>query len=452
MSEVTTTVADELPPTPSGPSDLGGPFWTLVGSSGLSNVADGVFKIALPLLALRFTRSPVAIAGLEIVRSAPWLLIALQVGALADRWDRRRTMLAANAVRAIAVGVPAVLALRGDGSLELLYVAAAVTGVAEVFHDVTSQSIVPAMVPRHQLARANGRLYAVELGSQQFVAPPLGGFLVGAFALLALWVPAVLWGLAVLALWTVRGSYRPSRSSTAATTIRQDVVEGLRFLRGNRMLRVMAVMVGGMNMLWAAALPLFVLYAVGEQSILGLDEAGFGLLSLAAAAGSLVGSLAAERMTARIGRARTLTGCVAASAATLVVPALTDRVDLVAVAFVVGGFGIMLWNIPTVSFRQTVTPDHLLGRVNSTYRLLAWGTMPLGAALGGLLGEVLPLQVVFGLIGAAGLLLLVPDRVITDGRLAAEEALAEATGGAGSGPATAGDDVGGTAPSPPPTG
>lgn len=418
---------------PPRPPPLGRPFWTLVAASGLSNAADGVFKVALPLVALRFTTSPGLIAGLEIVRTAPWLLLALQAGALTDRWDRRRTMLAANAVRGLAVAVPGVAALVGEGSLALLYVSALVMGVAEVLHDTAAQSILPAVVGRRQLERANSRLYAVELGTQQFLGPPLAGLLVGAAAAVALLAPSVLWAVALLALATVRGSFRPA-PRTERTSIRQDVAEGVRFLRGHQMLRTLAVMVGGMNLTTSAAFPLFVVFAVGPSSTLGLTDAQFGLLSIAIAAGSLLATVVAAPLQRRLGRTRLLTVTVIAAAAFVGAPALTTSVWAIGVLLFVGGFGIMLWNIPTVSFRQTVTPDHLLGRVNSAYRLLAWGTMPVGAGIGGLLGEVVGVRPTFAVAGLAALLLLVPLRWVSDERLAAAEAAAEHDRQAGSAP------------------
>lgn len=420
---VTPAESPSTDPGNSGP--LGRAFWTLVSASGLSNLADGIFKVALPLVAVRYTRAPSLIAGLEVVRSAPWLLFALQVGALADRWDRRRTMLAANIARGLLVALPVIGVAAGFDSIWLLFIAAAGTGVAEVFYDTSSQSILPALVPRARLSRANGRLYAVELGAQQFAAPPVGGFLVAAAATSAMLGPTALWLLAVAALWMVRGSYRPVRASADRTTIRHDVKEGARFLWGNPMLRVMAIMVGAANLTASASFPLLVLYAVGDGSTLGLDDRGFGVLLLASAVGSLVATVASEPLMRRLGRARTLTVSIVMMALFVGGPALTTTPAVLAVLLAVGGFGIMLWNIPTVSFRQSVTPDHLLGRVNSAYRLLAWGTMPLGAALGGVLAEFLEIRTVFALMGIASLMLLVPNRLVTDARLEAAEAAAD---------------------------
>jgi MFS family permease len=402
---------------------LGRSFWTLVASSGLSNLADGVLKVALPLVAVRLTRSPASVAGLEAVRTLPWLLLSLQAGALVDRWDRRRTMLVSNTVRAVMMLVAVALLASGQEALWVLYVVAVGTGVAEVFNDTAAQTILPSVTPRSLLGRANGRLYAVELGAQQFAGPPLAGALVAAGAVLAFGLPAGLWGAAVVALLLLRGSHRAATVRPAVVPrLRSDIAEGLRFLRAHELLRTMAAMVGVLNLAAAATAPLFVLFAVGPGSVLGLTDPQFGLLLLVAAAGGLLGSVACEPIERWLGTARTVRISIVTMTVMVAVPAVTTSVVPVAVAFGVGGLGTMLWNIPTVSFRQHVTPGALLGRVNASYRLLAWGTLPVGAAVGGLLGEVLGLRGVFVLAGVASLALLVPARRLTDDALAPAQA------------------------------
>jgi MFS family permease len=395
---------------------LGSRFWRLALSAGVSNLADGVFKLALPLAAIAFTRSPALVAGLELARSLPWLLFALPVGALADRLDRRRTMIAANVARTLFVATLAVVLQSGNGSLALLYVVAVGTGIAEVFYDTSSQSILPALVERQQLGRANGRLGAIELGTQQFVGPPLAGILVGVALAAAFWTTTALWVLAVVALWALRGSFRPERSS-APTTIRSDIAEGVRFLMSRPTLRTMAVMVGVANLASSATGAVLVLYAVGTESILGLSQPQFGFLILTAAAGSIAVTFFHERLEARLGRARTLTVSVLGMVVFTGAPAITSNVWIIAVAMFLGGALIMVWNIITVSFRQAVTPDHLLGRLNSVYRLLAWGTMPIGAAVGGLIAELFGLRAVFATMGVLAATLFIPNHTITDAKL-----------------------------------
>lgn len=392
---------------------LGRPFWTLVTSSGLSNLADGMFKLALPLVAIHYTRSPALVAGLEVVRSLPWLVGSLQVGALTDRLDRRRTMVWANTARAVFVAVPAIVIAADGGSLWLLYVAAVGTGTAEVFYDTAAQSILPSLVPRPRLDQANGRLYAVELGAQEFAGPPLAGAFVAVALALSFAAPAVLWAVALVALFAVRGTFRPSRDGPP-TTIRADVRQGVSFLINRPMLRTMALMVGMGNLANSATFAVLVLFAVGSGSAMGLTEPQFGILVAVGAAGGLMGGVVAERVQRRIGRARTLTLSVFGMIAYVATPALTANVAIIAATFFAGGLTVMLWNVTTVSFRQRVTPDHLLGRVNSTYRLVAWGTRPLGAALGGALGEGLGVRGVFAIMGLVTVAMLIPNRHITE--------------------------------------
>lgn len=404
---------------------LGSRFWTLAVSSGASNLADGIAKLSLPLVAVMFTRSPGLVAGLEVVRSLPWLLLALHAGAIVDRSDRRRAMLLANAVRAATVlGLTIVLAV-GSGGLRWLYLAAAVMGVAEVFHDTAAQTILPALVDRTQLARANGRLYGIEFGAQQFLGPPLAGLLVSAGAALAFGAPTGLWMLAVALLATIRGSFRPTSLPSGPgdpTSLLVDIREGVTWLRGHHTLSTMAVMVGVTNLATSATFPLYVLYAVGEQSTLGLSEPAFGGLLVVGAIGGLVGTVLTDRIEHRLGTARTLTVSIVLMTLFVITPALTSSVAVVAASLALGTFGMMLWNIPTVSFRQDVVPDRLLGRLNSAYRLLAWGVMPIGAGLGGLLGELLGVRPVFAVMGLSAIPMLLLNRRITDDQLTADRA------------------------------
>ena len=419
-----------------GPRRLGAAYWRLWSAAGLSSLADGIVKISLPLVAIRFTRSPVLIAGLTFAVTLPWLLFALQAGALADRLDRRRAMLGANCARAFLLVATVILVLAGAGSIWALYVVALSIGVAETIYDTSAQSIVPQVVDRDQLPRANGRLYAAELAANEFIGPPLAGFLAAAGAVFAFAAPAMLWAVAIAALLLVRGNFKIERAERS--TLRADIAEGLRFLWGDRLLRTLAVMVGVFNTASSAAMAIFVLFAVGRGSAMGLSQQAFGLLLACTAAGSVLGSFATEWLIKLIGRAWSLAASLITGALFVGLPALTASPVLIGIGFFVGGSGLIAWNVVTVSLRQRITPDRLLGRVNSCYRLVAWGTMPLGAAAGGLLGQWLGLRAVFALMAVLVLVELIGMLVVTDRRmdtaereadqLAAAAAAAAATG------------------------
>lgn len=394
-------------------------YWRILGASAASNLADGVFFIVLPLLAVRLTDSPILIAGLAIAGRLPWLFFVLVAGALADRLDRRVTMRNVQLFRVAVLAGLAALAVADGLSLPVLYAVALGLGIGETLFDTAAQSILPSIVEKEQLAAANGRLYGVELVTNQFVGPPLGGLVIGLSVPLALAGSGVGYALAAIGLTLVVGSFRPERTGPR-TRITADIAEGMRYLWRHRVLRTLAIMVGVMNLSFTASQVVFVLYAVSPGPM-GLSEPGFGVLITTFAAGSLAGSFAAAPLERRVGRVPLLFGSVIVTAVAVAVPALTANPVPIGASFVLSGLFVVVWNVITVSLRQRIVPDRLLGRVNAAYRLFAWGTQPVGALLGGLIGELLGLRAVFLLAGLAGLTLLVTRAVITEHALAEAE-------------------------------
>ena len=404
------------------PGRLGRPFWQLWSASSLSNLADGLVKIALPLIAATLTDSPGLVAGVTLAVTLPWLLFALPAGALADRVDRRLAMVTADVVRAAAVAVlavPLVLRLEATAAaIWALYALALLLGTAETVYDTCAQSILPQVVARDRLPRANGRLIAAELTANEFIGPPLGGLLVAAGVAAAFATPAALWAAAVGVLLLLRGSFSVPREEP--TTLRADVAEGLRYLWRHRLLRTLAAMTGLFNLATNATFAVFVLYAVGPDSTMGLTEVAYGLLFATLAAGSLVGALLADPIIRRLGRSRSLFLGILGGVG-IGIPALTTNPLVIAAAFLIGGLTNALWNVVAVSLRQRITPDRILGRINSSYRLVAWGTRPLGAAAGGLLGELLGLRAVFATAAALILATLLGMTQVTDTAIRAAE-------------------------------
>ena len=348
----------------------------------------------------------------------PWLVFVLFAGALADRLDRRRTMLLVSLLRIAIVAALALLALVDQLALPALYIASFALGVGETLYDTAAQSVLPAIVPHELLSRANGRLYAVELTMNQFVGPPLGGVLVVASVPLALASSALGFGLAAAGLTLIAGSFRPQRTET--TSILADIREGLSYLLRNRLLRTLAIMVGIFNLASSATFAILVLYVVAPGPM-GLSEVGYGLLLTSWAIGALAGSLVEERVEAWVGRANVLFGCVVITGLATFVPALTVEVVPVAISFLVAAALGTMWNVITVSLRQRIAPDQLLGRVNAGYRLFAWGTMPIGALLGGLIAELWGPAAVFVVAGVATLGMVVLRPLISESAIRAAE-------------------------------
>jgi MFS family permease len=412
---------------------VGARYWKLWTSSALANLGDGIFQVALALLAVRLTRSPLLVSGVALAGRLPWLFLALPAGAWADRWDRRRTMIRMNLVRVALLAGLAVAVAADVVSIGGLYVVALGLGCAEVLFDTSSQTILPAVVgSKDALSAANGRLYAVETVTNQFVGPPLGGVLVAASASAALAVGAGagLYGLAVVALVLLPGTYRTARPAGAApVSLRADIAEGVRYLVGHRLLRTLGLLLGVQNLLLAAEFSVLVLFAVGP---LGLGEVGVGALLTAGAVGGVLGSLVAAPVERALGRARLLAVSVVVTGVSLALPGLVVEAWAAAVSGALIGLASVMWNVVTVSLRQRIIPDHLLGRVNSGYRLLGWGTMPVGAFVGGVVGEWIGLRAVFVLAGAGVLLALVPLlRVVTEAAIRSGEEVEDPAPGVG---------------------
>jgi MFS family permease len=402
---------------------LGRSYWRLWVSSAASNLADGVFFIALPLIAVRLTDSPVLVAGVAVAGRLPWLLFVLVAGALADRLDRRRTMINVQLARVLIVGAMAVLALFDLLSLPALYAVALVLGIGETLFDTSAQSLMPSIVAKEQLSKANGRLYAVELSMNQFVGPPAGGFLVAISIPLALGGAAVGYAVAALGLVLIAGSFKPERKGPK-TSIATDIAEGLRYLIRHRLLRTLAVMVGVMNLASSAVFAIFVLYAVAPGPM-RLSEPEFGVLLTSFALGSLAGSFVVERIERRMGPANILLLAVIAGAVTTALPAFTTNPFIVGASFALAGITVVMWNVITVSLRQRIVPSGMLGRLNASYRLFAWGTQPLGALMGGVIGEVVGLPAVFIVGGLLTLTLVLARGIVTDEAIADAERTTE---------------------------
>jgi MFS family permease len=231
-------------------------------------------------------------------------VFALHAGALADRLDRRRTMALVNVARGTVIGTLAVLVWSDAVAVPVLVLAAFALGIGETLFDTAAQSLMPSVVDRDQLDRANGRLYAVELSMNQFIGPPLGGLVAGIAIAWAFLGSGAAYLLAAGALVLLRGSFRPTRE-VASAPLRTDIRTGLRYLWRSPLLRVLALMVGGMNLISSGIDAILPLYAV-RPGPLGLSAAAFGALWAAGGAGNVIGSVVADRMTHRVGRSRLL--------------------------------------------------------------------------------------------------------------------------------------------------
>jgi MFS family permease len=364
----------------------------------VSNVGDGVRETALPLLAAAVTRDPALVAGVAVANRLPWLLLSLVSGALVDRWDRRLIMGLADALRATLMLALGAMVFTGGIEVPVLYAVAFFLGAAETLFDNAAHAVLPAVVARDRLEHANGRLEAAMLIGNNFLGPALGGLLFAALAAGPFLLDGVSFALAAVLVIVMRGTFKPQRSDKEApTSLWQDIGEGVRWLWDKTFLRTLTVMAALINLILHATYAIFVLFAL---EVLGLSEAAFGLLLVAEAIGSFLGASVASRISGRLGTGATIVVAITLASLTNLVIGLSSNALLVGAMLVLLSVAGVVWNILTTSLRQSIVPDRLLGRVNSAHRFLAWGAIPLGALLGGLLGRSFGLRVPF-LVAAA---------------------------------------------------
>ncbi|MEX2551009.1 MAG: MFS transporter [Nitriliruptoraceae bacterium] len=362
---------------------LDGRYWRLWGAVASSNLGDGLVSLAFPWLASLLTRDALAISGVALATRLPWLVFSLQAGVLGDRYDRRRLMVIANSLRAAVAAAVAVAVVMDIASLPLLYLTAFALGMSEVVFDNTSQALLPSLVPRDRLERANGNLMGAQMVIADFISRPIAGALVGIALSLPFAIDAATAAMSAALVASIPGTWRAAPTVAGRRPpMRAQILEGLRWLWRHRLLRTLALALGLMNGVAAATMATFVLFV---QEILLLDGLGFGLLLATGSVGGLLGSTLAPNLVARLGASRSLVLAIVAPLVTFGAIAMTSSAVTAGIAFAGFSFTAITWNVVTVSLRQTLIPDELLGRVNSAYRFFGWGAMPFGTLLGGAL-------------------------------------------------------------------
>ena len=403
---------------------LGSRFNKLWGAGAMTNIADGIMAAAFPLLVALLTRDPLLVALATFAYRLPWFVFEVFAGEVVDRVDRKRLMIAGDLGRGVVVAGLAALIFADLATLPVVYLAAFALGMAETLADTSWEALVPALVDSDQLESANGRTQATEWTANELLGPPIGGLLFLVAAGVPFGVNAAAYLLAAVLIAWIPGSYRTDREvAHGKGALRKEIGEGMRWLWNHKVLRILSATAGLSNLLATATLSVFVLYA---QDILGVDDVGFGLILAAAGVGGIVGALLAHRVEAAIGAGRLLVASVFGMAIAALVLSVSSSPWLAAIAFAVDGFVIGNWNVVVVSLRQALTPDDLRGRVAADARVVAFGALPIGAAVGGILAATAGIRAPFILAAGAFALAAIAISRSINNRLI-EELRAEAT-------------------------
>ena len=376
---------DNLPVTPSLPR----PFHRLAWSNLAAQSAEQLSLAAVPIVAvLALGAGPGEIGLLATAQTLPFLLLSIPLGLLADRSSRQRLIVLSEGLRALAFLALLVVVLMGWLSIPVLAILGFVGAVGTVGFSVTAPALVPALVPRDALARANGRLELAR--STAFAAgPALAGALVSwAGASAAFILAAMLSAAAVLLL---SGLGEPARAPIAPRHPLLELQDGARMVWGHRLLRPIFLTSLAWNISWFVLQAAYVPYAVRA---LGLGARGVGITLAIYGVGMMLGALLAPRVVAALpfGRAIQLGPAASVLAAAVMVATLLEPPlwlptgALAALSFFLFGVGPIIWTITSVTLRQTVTPSAMLGRVSALFLTANMGARPVGAAMGGFVG------------------------------------------------------------------
>lgn len=366
------------------PARLGRGFRWLLASSWTSNLGDGLMVAAGPLLVASQTRSPVLVAAAAMSARLPWLLLGLIAGALADRLDRRVIVIVVDSLRAVVLAGLCAVILTGRVDIWLVMIAMFVLGTAEVFADTTTGTLLPMLVDAGDLGIANARIQAGFVTVNQLAGPALGAVLFAAGMALPFTAQATcvaLGAVLVSRIGTPRGTVR----GRVDTHVWQDIVEGVRWVRGNRPVRTLALVIVTFNITWAAPWSVLVLWALQR---VGIDEAGFGLLTSAAALGGLLSTVSYGRLERRLPLALLMRLALLSEVLFHLLMALTTSPwSAYPLMFFFGAYAFV-WGTLSNAVRMRAVPTQFQGRVGSVYMICVMGGMLLGSFLGGLIAQV----------------------------------------------------------------
>jgi MFS family permease len=365
---------------------LGVAFNRLWSASLASNIADGLFKTSVPLLAATLTRDPVVIAALGAIVMLPWLLFAIPIGTVVDRVDRRQALAISNAVRVIAVGVLSMSILGGWVSVAVLYGVAFVVGAAEVLYDTTAQALIPTLLKPEHLERGNSKLEVGGMILGELIGSPLSGMLF----VIAIAIPFVSGNIGIgLALFLVL--LIPKALKTAdienkpKVSMLADMRFGIRYLFEHKVMLKLVLFTTALGFWFTATGSTMVLFLLDTLKV---PTAAFGIVLLSGAIGSILGAVLAPKFSNRFGRMNVMSIAIVSEGIITFATGFSPNIYFWVMLQILGGIGMSCWNILLMSTYHQIIPNALFGRIHGTRRTLVWGMMPIGSLVGGLLAKI----------------------------------------------------------------
>ncbi len=379
------------------PARLGTGFRWLLASSWTTSLGDGVALAAGPLLVASLTHDAFLVSLAASVRWVPPLIFGLYAGVLSDRLNRRRIVIAADAIRVLVLAILAVTMITGTTSVVDALVALGLLSAAEVFSDNTSATLAPMLVHRDDLALANARLQTGFITLNQLAGPPIGAALFAAGRAWPFMTEALLVAAGVLLVSRVMLPAHGHASTDGRRSIRRDIGEAVRWTMRHAAVRTLALTILIFNITFGAAWSVLVLYV---HQRLGLGAIGYGLLATVSAVGGLFGTVLYGRITRRVSLGNIMRVGLIIETLTHLGLAITTSPWIAALILFIFGAHAFIWGATSMTVRQRAVPTQLQGRVNSLNTICVYGGLVIGSAIGGTLatryGVTAPFWFAFG--------------------------------------------------------
>lgn len=380
---------------------LGKNYWRLWTAHATSNLGDGLATVAFPWLASAVTRDPFLIALIAVMSRLPWLIFTLPAGVITDRFDRKKIIVAmdiaqgalalvlAGAIYLERNSLPALNNLTASTVVEtnhLLYWSlvgiSLLFGFAEVLRDNAGQTFLPSVVAKENLESANGKLWSAEYVMNSFVGPPLASFLLSVAVYLPFFIHSSTFFIAAGLIALIVTIPKPVNEEEVKPKVnfRAEIKEGFSWLWSHSLLRPMAIILGTLNLVGSITAATFILFS---QEILETSVFEFAILGTSGAIGGTLGGILGPKISKKLGSGPSLYLTLLSMPIMSLIIGLTSNWYIAWVMIAGTTIFAVLWNVITVSLRQSIIPTHLLGRVNSVYRFFAWGSMPIGTLIGG---------------------------------------------------------------------
>ena len=366
---------------------LGPGFNRLYAALVATKLGDGLIAAAGPLLAAQLTQDPFVIALMTALYMLPWLLFAIPIGTLVDRLDRRLMLTIVNFSRAVIALVVTTMLFSGTLTIFTFYVSLFFIGICDVVSDTATQSLVPALLGRDKLERANSRIQAADTILVGFVGAPLGGVIFAIAAVVPWMVQSAGFLLAAVLVTTIPVSLAAGLAGSQANreTFSAQMKGGISYLWNDKKLLRLVLTTAALGLCFNAATAAQVLYALKTQNV---PENLYGFLMSSGAIGALGSAMIATHASKKFGRGTALALGITITTISELLVGFAPNAWVYAICMALGGFGVAAWNILLMSLYHTLIPNEIFGRIHGTRRTLVWGLMPLGSLLGGAIAKI----------------------------------------------------------------